>query len=552
MRQRFLAICASTACAPALAFAQALPALTSTPMPLSGGVQWSLSIQTLLLLTGLTFLPALILMMTSFTRIIIVFSLAAARAGNADLAAEPGAGRIWRLFLTFFIMAPGGRADLQRGLSAALAENKIGFPGGAGEGCCAAARLHAEAGPRRRPGHLFQKSPSSPTPARGRRDPDAHPDSGLRHFGTEDGLPDRLHRLHTVSHHRHDRGLRADVDGDDDDVAGHRLRCLSRSCFFVLVDGWNLLIGSLVLSFGHMTPTTVIEIGRGALELTLLISAPLFIAALVTGLIVSIFQAATQINEATLSFVPKLVAIFVTLILAGPWMITMMTDYMQRVSTVRFPESSVRIRSQSCDGGAGIKLGCDARRCDAAMFIPRQESQRRSAPNLARSSGLRPDPRDFGQLGPARCLAGPVYFPPDADSCVVGHRTGIQQCGVASAHPPGRGSGHHLRTGACHACTAADSGGILAGACRHRRADADRHDDGFCPAHYLCRPRCGRRIDRPPDGTFLRHVFRSRQQRRITGDRRLPRAADGADFSRHERAPADAHAAGGKLYRCCP
>jgi flagellar biosynthetic protein FliQ len=80
-----------------------------------------------------------------------------------------------------------------------------------------------------------------------------------------------------------------------------------------------------------MTPTTVIEIGRGAVELTLLISAPLFIAALVTGLIVSIFQAATQINESTLSFVPKLIAIFVTLILAGPWMITMLTDYMRRL-----------------------------------------------------------------------------------------------------------------------------------------------------------------------------------------------------------------------------
>ena len=80
-----------------------------------------------------------------------------------------------------------------------------------------------------------------------------------------------------------------------------------------------------------MTPTTVIELGRGAIELTLLISAPLFLAALVTGLIVSIFQAATQINEATLSFVPKLVAIFVMLILAGPWMITMITDYMRRL-----------------------------------------------------------------------------------------------------------------------------------------------------------------------------------------------------------------------------
>ena len=80
-----------------------------------------------------------------------------------------------------------------------------------------------------------------------------------------------------------------------------------------------------------MTPTTVIEIGRQAMEVALLISAPLFIAALVTGLIVSIFQAATQINEATLSFVPKLVAIFLTLIVAGPWMITVMTDYIRRL-----------------------------------------------------------------------------------------------------------------------------------------------------------------------------------------------------------------------------
>ncbi len=80
-----------------------------------------------------------------------------------------------------------------------------------------------------------------------------------------------------------------------------------------------------------MTPTTVIEIGRGAVELTLMISAPLFLAALVTGLVISIFQAATQINESTLSFVPKLIAIFVTLVLAGPWMITLMTDYMRRL-----------------------------------------------------------------------------------------------------------------------------------------------------------------------------------------------------------------------------
>lgn len=80
-----------------------------------------------------------------------------------------------------------------------------------------------------------------------------------------------------------------------------------------------------------MTPTTVIEIGRGAVEVLLLVAMPLFAAALLTGLLVSIFQAATQINEATLSFVPKLVAIFVTLVVAGPWMLTILTDYIRRL-----------------------------------------------------------------------------------------------------------------------------------------------------------------------------------------------------------------------------
>jgi flagellar biosynthetic protein FliQ len=80
-----------------------------------------------------------------------------------------------------------------------------------------------------------------------------------------------------------------------------------------------------------MTPSTVMEIARQALEVTMLISAPLFIAALATGLLVSIFQAATSINEATLSFVPKLLVTFLVLLLAGPWMITVITDYMRRL-----------------------------------------------------------------------------------------------------------------------------------------------------------------------------------------------------------------------------
>jgi len=80
-----------------------------------------------------------------------------------------------------------------------------------------------------------------------------------------------------------------------------------------------------------MTPETVMTIGRQALELTLLVSAPLLLTALVIGLFVSIFQAATQINEMTLSFIPKLLGMFVVLIIAGPWMIEMLLDYMQRL-----------------------------------------------------------------------------------------------------------------------------------------------------------------------------------------------------------------------------
>lgn len=78
-----------------------------------------------------------------------------------------------------------------------------------------------------------------------------------------------------------------------------------------------------------MTPESVLLIGRQALEMTVLISAPMLIAALVMGLAVSLFQAATQINEMTLSFIPKVLAMFLVMVVAGPWMLTLMTDYMR-------------------------------------------------------------------------------------------------------------------------------------------------------------------------------------------------------------------------------
>lgn len=82
-----------------------------------------------------------------------------------------------------------------------------------------------------------------------------------------------------------------------------------------------------------MNPEQVMTIGRQAMEITLTIAAPLLLAALVTGLAISIFQAATQINEMTLSFIPKLLAIFITLLLAGPWILQIMIDYIERLYT---------------------------------------------------------------------------------------------------------------------------------------------------------------------------------------------------------------------------
>lgn len=82
-----------------------------------------------------------------------------------------------------------------------------------------------------------------------------------------------------------------------------------------------------------MTPESVMTIGRTAMEITILVASPVLLVTLVAGLIISIFQAATQINDASLSFIPKILAVLATFAIAGPWMLTVMTDYMRRVLT---------------------------------------------------------------------------------------------------------------------------------------------------------------------------------------------------------------------------
>ncbi|MDB5893452.1 MAG: flagellar biosynthetic protein FliQ [Rhodoferax sp.] len=79
-----------------------------------------------------------------------------------------------------------------------------------------------------------------------------------------------------------------------------------------------------------MNSQTVLTIGQEALTLLLMVSAPILAVVLVVGLVVSIFQAITQIHEATLSFVPKLIAAMLVFALAGPWMLSTLVDYIRR------------------------------------------------------------------------------------------------------------------------------------------------------------------------------------------------------------------------------
>jgi flagellar biosynthetic protein FliQ len=80
-----------------------------------------------------------------------------------------------------------------------------------------------------------------------------------------------------------------------------------------------------------MTPDTIIDLGQRAIVITVQLTAPILLATLAVGLIIAMFQAATQINEMTLTFVPKLIVMALILILAGPWMLRMMIDYTQNL-----------------------------------------------------------------------------------------------------------------------------------------------------------------------------------------------------------------------------
>ncbi|MCK2087346.1 flagellar biosynthesis protein FliQ [Thauera aromatica] len=82
-----------------------------------------------------------------------------------------------------------------------------------------------------------------------------------------------------------------------------------------------------------MTPEMVMTLAYKAMQTAVLLAAPMLLMALLTGLLISLFQAATQINEMTLSFIPKILAVFAVLVLAGPWLLELITTYTRELFT---------------------------------------------------------------------------------------------------------------------------------------------------------------------------------------------------------------------------
>lgn len=82
-----------------------------------------------------------------------------------------------------------------------------------------------------------------------------------------------------------------------------------------------------------MTPESVMAMATEAMKIALMLAAPLLLAALAAGLLISLLQAATQVNEMTLSFIPKILSVISVIVIAGPWMLNLLTDYMRALLT---------------------------------------------------------------------------------------------------------------------------------------------------------------------------------------------------------------------------
>ena len=307
----------------AAAFAQAALPAVAIKTAADGAQTYSLTFQVLILMTVLTLLPAILLAMTAFTRIIIVLSILRQALGMATTPSNQILTGL-ALFMTFFVMsttieqsyASGIKPYLDGQLAGEVALDRTVQP----------LKKFMLAQTRENDLQLFSKLSGKTQFASAGRRAAVGIDSDVHDQRAEDRVSDRLHGVHSLSGHRPGRRQRADVDGHDDAV--------SRAGVAAVQD--HVVRGGRRLDAAHghtgrelssMTPENVMDLAHRMLLVTSMIAAPLLLIALIAGLVIGMLQAATQINESTLSFIPKLLLLVLTLFVAGPWILRVLTDF---------------------------------------------------------------------------------------------------------------------------------------------------------------------------------------------------------------------------------
>ena len=279
------------------------------------------ALKIVLLMTVLSLAPAILILMTSFTRIVIVLGFLRQAIG-ANQAPDNQIIIGLALFLTVVVMSPTLKQINEEALQPFLAE-EVGQDAAFGLAAVPLKDFMLNQ-VREKDIALFLDMTETAPPATPEELPMLVVVPGLRARRAEDGLPDGLRALHPVPDHRHGRRLGPDVHGHDDAAAGADQPALQDPA---LRAGGRLVPGGAVpgpvlpaeAAKGCVDdPRTVIEIGQYAMRTVVFVAGPMLLAGMIVGLVISIFQAATQINEMTMTFVPKILTVFVVLISRCP------------------------------------------------------------------------------------------------------------------------------------------------------------------------------------------------------------------------------------------
>src|SRR5690606_17193252 len=265
---------------------------------------------------------------------------------DSDRARDPASGsrhaanafesapRRHRAVLELLRDGAGRGADLhggRRALSRVDDQRAFRARGGGGAASRVHARSYARSGPR------AVRIARGPRAARRQRRGRAvlAAVAGFRHERAQDRVPDRLPAADSVSRDRSRRRERADVDGHGHAVAADHLVAVQdhavrpRRRLVARDDDVGRQLLSIVTREARMTPEAVLEIGTQAMWIAVLLAAPVLLAALAIGVLIGMIQAATQIQEMTLSFIPKLLGVAAVLAFAGSWMLTLVVDWVR-------------------------------------------------------------------------------------------------------------------------------------------------------------------------------------------------------------------------------